>query len=508
MQHQIFLFLIIIQIANVETPFAQTKEWNLLIDKEVGRHFGYQVYETDSFYYVAGTSIDTFGTPEQGFSVTKIDKIDARVIATHHYEELEIELDFNLCKNGYLVGENIYIAQVSIHEPYFVALYGINIYTLEVDKLLEVPLPDAASSYAFYLRDIHYLDNTFYILTKYYVGEYGTPDFDGIDILIKYDMGTKVSKIITLEGYNPKTAMLKMDHIDDQLIIFGSIMGEYVGTGKMYIMSVDTSGGVNWRYETPAQTPIHDVIDIYPLNDHEVLLVSYYGVYANFWLKVRWVVTRYDLTNKKAVWSTYWNEPSKVSIFGEAKIIPAKNNGEYMLMANDTVLDDTTNYTQGKIIKFTEDGERIWQKTYVYNQDWAIFNDFYDIISISNNCYLVAGYESLHKSPWLVKIDEDGNILPMDTTSTASDPTWHQGLPEISVYPNPASSSIIINQGDITDMTYQLMDMSGSLVKTVSLPQAHHHMLWDISDVSEGTYVLVISQEGLILDKKQQIILR
>ena len=164
------LFLIIIQIANVETPFAQGKEWNLLIDKEVGRHFGYQVYETDSFYYVAGTSIDTFGKPEQGFSVTKVNKTDAHVIATHHYEEPGQELDFNYSRRGYLVGDKIYFTLKSRPAPYFVALYTVDIHSLEVEKELEVPLPEEASQRSFFLNDLLYIDKTFYILTKYYIG--------------------------------------------------------------------------------------------------------------------------------------------------------------------------------------------------------------------------------------------------------------------------------------------------------------------------------------------------
>ncbi len=36
---------------------AQDEQWNLVLETDVARFIGYQVFETDSFYYVVGTSI-------------------------------------------------------------------------------------------------------------------------------------------------------------------------------------------------------------------------------------------------------------------------------------------------------------------------------------------------------------------------------------------------------------------------------------------------------------------
>jgi hypothetical protein len=137
-----------------------------------------------------------------------------------------------------------------------------------------------------------------------------------------------------------------------------------------------------------------------------------------------------------------------------------------------------------------------------------LFNDFYYIISTSDGNYLITGYESLSRAPWLVKIDEDGNILPIDTTSAATDHNVQTTIPEIKIYPNPASHSIIINQGEITDMMYQLTDMNGAVLKTIPLPHAHHHVVWDISDVASGTYVLTMLQGGKVIGSRQQVVIR
>ncbi|MBL0100276.1 MAG: hypothetical protein IPP49_09690 [Saprospiraceae bacterium] len=38
-----------------------------------------------------------------------------------------------------------------------------------------------------------------------------------------------------------------------------------------------------------------------------------------------------------------------------------------------------------------------------------------------------------------IKIDEDGNIVPIDTTSATTQPI--RDLPDITIYPNPACST-------------------------------------------------------------------
>ena len=107
--------------------YTQPKFWNLLIDKEVARFIGSQVYETDSFYIVVGTSIDSFGTAEQGFSVSKVNKKDASVVATKHYEEKGVEFDFNRNRKGYLVGNEIIFPQKTRTLPASVQIFKINI---------------------------------------------------------------------------------------------------------------------------------------------------------------------------------------------------------------------------------------------------------------------------------------------------------------------------------------------------------------------------------------------
>jgi hypothetical protein len=57
-------------------------------------------------------------------------------------------------------------------------------------------------------------------------------------------------------------------------------------------------------------------------------------------------------------------------------------------------------------------------------------------------------------------------------------------------------------------MTYQLTDINGAVVKMIPLPHAHHHVVWDISDVASGTYVLTMLQGGKVIGNRQQVVIR
>jgi hypothetical protein len=508
-----FIFSFLILIINVDVShmlYGQNTSWNLLLEKQVDRHVGSQVYETDSFYYVVGTSIDTFGTPEQGFSISKVNKNDASIILSNHYEEKDIKFDFFNCRKGVILGNEIIISQSTFTQPFTINLFKININTLDIKNILNVKPPENANKYSFFFKDIHLLNDKVYILAEYYIGEINTPTFQAIQTLICYDLLKFEFTLKEIIGKNKEIGFYKLNSVSNNLIAFGSIKGSQLATGKMAIAKMDIHGNVIWIYESSDLSPIHNVKDIYPINDKEVLLASSDTFFDNakFEPFTRWTVTRFEIESKKIIWSTFWNEPRKPNIFGNARIIKTKTNGEYFLMANDYVREDTLSFAKGKMVKFNDKGERIWQKTYYFDNKWIYLNKFYNIIPTNDSNYLIVGDENYFQAPWLVKIDEDGNILPIDTTSATADPDIQHTIPEIKIYPNPALHTIIINQGEIADMTYQLTDMTGAVVKTIPLPQAHHHVVWDISDVASGTYVLTMLQGGKVIRSRQQVVIK
>ena len=80
---------------------------------------------------------------------------------------------------------------------------------------------------------------------------------------------------------------------------------------------------------------------------------------------------------------------------------------------------------------------------------------------------------------WLVKINEDGHILG-DTTSSVQ---WEKEdwKNYITIYPNPVSDVLYINQEDISEVEYSLSDMTGKEVANYAGTVAFQSTVWDIS---------------------------
>ena len=485
---------------------SQATHWNLVVEKYVSRFFGRMLVETDSSYVVIGQSVTIFGFIEQGFSVSKVSKKDASLNSTIHYEEPNKQFDFLDVKKTYTYKNRIYLPQrnsVGLDE---IKLFSVDVKTLDVVTHLTLNPPDPSSSY-FFMNDFIGINEYVFILSTYFTGIVDTPSEKYWPIVIKYNLETNEHVVIPLgvgKDYQPTTAT----PFGGGLLIAGYTSGQNIATGKLILQHIDLNGNVTSTYESPSLSPIYYCLGITPINDKEVLMVSNTPFVSGFKGFSKWTVTRFDTFSKKIMWSTSWNEPQKEFIWPSAGIIRGNKENEYLLMANDYEIVNGIGNSLGKIVKFTDAGQRIWQKTYFYYKDEnGGFNKFENIIKTSDNRYTIIGYvfNGPYQDAWLVKIDEDGNILPIDTTSATAD---HNNIPEIKIYPNPASHSIIINQGEITDMTYQLTDMSGAVVKTIPLPHAHHHVVWDISDVASGTYVLTMLQGGKMIGSRQQIIIR
>ncbi|MBK8346940.1 MAG: T9SS type A sorting domain-containing protein [Saprospiraceae bacterium] len=76
----------------------------------------------------------------------------------------------------------------------------------------------------------------------------------------------------------------------------------------------------------------------------------------------------------------------------------------------------------------------------------------------------------------------------------------------ITIYPNPATDQIIINQGEQSDMRYSIYDAQGRIALSQTVAEPHQNMIWDISSLSSGLYVLSISQKGKNIKSVQLVV--
>jgi len=103
---------------------------------------------------------------------------------------------------------------------------------------------------------------------------------------------------------------------------------------------------------------------------------------------------------------------------------------------------------------------------------------------------------------WLVKIDEEGNILE-DNVSSLSEKEEIQGE-KIKVFPNPVSSVLNIEliDFDINSMyEVQIVDVDGTILFNKHLTNQKY--ILDIADTYQGIYVVtVVKNQQVIWQQK------
>ncbi len=402
-------------------------------------------------------------------------------------------------------GKNIVFPIMTRFENSTIQIIKFNIHTFSFEKIAIIPTP-VSNKYAFSLKDFIHIDSFYYVACSHAFDEEATSTLRSEHILIKINVYTGQYQYI---HYNKKLERLICNKIlrhKQGILLFCELVGNDAANGNLRLYHLSLKGDIIWEYTFPSLVSYAFIIDVLPISVHEFLFSSFTSINNR---DLRMVVGRMNIETKKIDWVTAWDEPYKLNIWADTKIIPTDTHNEYLWMSNDFIKNDSTVYTAGRITRFTADGERLWHKTYYYNDTtWGVSNHAYNIIPTQDDNYLIVGHENLRQTTWLLKINEEGDILPIDTTSSATE--WVETVQpwDVRVYPNPASESIIINQGEISDMTYSLMDMSGHVVQSINMPHAHHNTVWDISSVPSGTYTLLMLQNGKKIGHIRQVVVK
>lgn len=497
-------FLLVLAFT-LSMSYSQNKEWNLLVETELARYTGSQVFETDSFYITFGHAVDTFNRIEGGFAFSKIDKLSGQLMDHFFYKELGVQFTIVDNRNSHFDGKFVVFPIMTRFSNSTIQIIKFNIHTFSFEKIAIIPTP-VSNKYAFHLNDFIQIDSFYFVDCSHAYDEETTSTLISESILLKINAYTGQYQYI---HYNKKLEKLICNRIllhKEGILLFCELVGDSAANGNLRLYHLSLKGDIIWEYTFPTTVSYAFIRDVLPISEHEFLFSSYTSGGQS---GVRMAVGRMNVETKETIWVTVWNEPYKLNIFADAKIVPTATPNEYLWMSNDFIQNDSLLYTAGRITRFTADGKRLWYKTYYYHNNIRnLSNRFYNIIKTQDNSYLTVGGENLIQTTWLVKINEEGDILPIDTTSSVV--VWEEDLraSNVSVYPNPASESIIINQGEISDMTYRLIDLSGHVVKTLSMPHSHHNTIWDISSVPRGTYTLLMIQNGEKIGQIRQVVVR
>jgi len=157
------------------------------------------------------------------------------------------------------------------------------------------------------------------------------------------------------------------------------------------------------------------------------------------------------------------------------------------------------NTFNSSIISF--DNKYVVTGSFYLNHSWDIylwkFNRDLEYDSIYTQLRV---YDSL--CPYQIKSD----TIDLDTTTVNLQELYEQ-MHQIQVYPNPAKSKITINLGDLANGTdLKLYNSNGQMLRQITVINNKKKYEFDLISLPAGIYLVVLENNGLIVDKKKVII--
>ncbi len=216
-----------------------------------------------------------------------------------------------------------------------------------------------------------------------------------------------------------------------------------------------------------------------------------------FDLKTRQIIKLQDFDDKEL---HTWDGAFKNLIMTHDGNILYAGDNTYYVQDKDQLITDVV------IGKLDKKGNQIWRKFYYILKpeinDATFFHWINDLEATSDGNYIcyaeISGFTKesnrLVKEAWIFKINEQGEYVNVGTPSSI---IWeNENKVPVTVFPNPASNFLFIDQGDINDVTYEIYDITGRLIeKSKGLFSERSYML-DVSFLSPGSYVLKIGHEN------------
>jgi len=172
----------------------------------------------------------------------------------------------------------------------------------------------------------------------------------------------------------------------------------------------------------------------------------------------------------------------------------------------------------GRIECFDDQGNLIWSRLYQYFLDEAYSEEhrFRDIIQTQDGGFLVCGLahdrtnlEQDSQRSWLLKLDEHGCLIPGCHLPVSSEEAAGVGF-TLKTFPNPTSDfiNVYISLPDRSTTKLILSDLSGKIMKEISVKQNELTLIIDVHDLAAGMYVLRLEHEGEVLGTEKVSILR
>jgi len=144
------------------------------------------------------------------------------------------------------------------------------------------------------------------------------------------------------------------------------------------------------------------------------------------------------------------------------------HNDDGFILSGEHNDDGSNHYSNGIIAKIDYDGNQIWRKDVFTIQNVPRDCFLWETIQTDDGHYMSVGYNRLgnlndtinsYTQVWLLKFDDDGNVLTDGLSSIETDFS-----DQITIYPNPTQDIVMIDQQEVEGIRYQLYDGNGKLI--------------------------------------------
>ena len=158
---------------------------------------------------------------------------------------------------------------------------------------------------------------------------------------------------------------------------------------------------------------------------------------------------------------------------------------------------------KGILIKFNNNGDSLWQRTYTARnrEEDSYFFDLKNDINgdgyvLGGYSYLDGGYERYNEPnymPWLLKVDNAGCFIPLcDSVLTNQNEDFDH---RFIFYPNPSRDIIKIKFGEslLYSANLMILNLAGQVIKSTSISTGTHEFLIKTTKWNSGIYFYIIS---------------
>lgn len=470
--------------------------YNHRIENGQVQAFGKLIYELDESYLAIGRGIDTIDFLG-GVYATEIDKKSGEILSNDKYTE-----------NGKIFFFNRGNSVLNIKdEPYFLFKSGATIYLssysqMENKIVIVKEIVSPTESNSLFINDFQYKDGIFYILSGHSEGT----------VMLMYDLESDLIEEFFIPEEEGSMTTMKFNFLQNGNFLLSYDIFESTGKRTINIKEVDAVGNTLWKYKNPIINE-RTVYSFIPMDSTTYILggvknnlasINPEGEQTPFILKFDYnektIVAKSDFGIPINEWFM-WNNPVE-------EIVQSHDGNSFLCVAElyEFPLNYDTLTSYAMVAKVDKDLNNIWKRTYGYIEKDYSRHELEDIITTSDGNYLCHGTSQktniypgeIPLLSWVFKIDEDGKIVG-DTTTLTIDWEYEEYTEEISIFPNPASDMIYINQDEIEKVTYRVYDSVGKLDDEFEISSKNSSVMKDIGAWSSGMKFIQIIKDGKLI---------